>query len=55
MGNASFHNSQNTKELIENAGYYLLYLPPYSPDFNPIENYWAITKNTVRSKQCKYK
>ena len=37
MDNASFHKSKRTKQLIESAGCGLLYLPPYSPDFNPIE------------------
>lgn len=55
MDNASFHKSDETKELIEAAGCKLLYLPPYSPDFNPIENYWAITKNRLKSKKFKYK
>jgi transposase len=37
MDNASFHKRQN----IASAGYSLLLLPPYSPDLNPIENFWA--------------
>lgn len=55
MDNASFHKSAKTKELIEAAGCKLLYLPPYSPDFNPIENYWAVTKSRLKSKRFKYK
>jgi len=55
MDNASFHKSEKTRNLIEGAGCRLLYLPPYSPDFNPIENYWAITKKRLRSKKFKYK
>jgi len=37
MDNASFHKSPKIRALIENAGCELLYLPPYSPDLNPIE------------------
>jgi len=44
MDNAIFHKSKETRELIENAGCYLLYLPPYSPDLNPIEHTWGNLK-----------
>ena len=49
LDNAAFHKSQKTKELIENAGCTLLFLPPYSPDLNPIETFWANFKAKVRS------
>jgi transposase len=39
MDNATFHKSEQAKELIKNAGCSLLFLPPYSPDFNPIEQF----------------
>ena len=48
MDNATFHKSEKTKELIKNAGSELLFLPPYSPDLNPIENYWAALKARVK-------
>lgn len=38
-----------TKELVEKAERNLLYLPPYSPDFNSIENQWAVLKNHYRT------
>ncbi len=44
MDNASIHKSGLVKKMIEKAGCTLMYLPPYSPDFNPIENYWAVMK-----------
>lgn len=48
MDNARFHKSPKTKELIENAGCRLLFLPPYSPDLNPIEHRWFPLKNSAR-------
>ena len=41
MDNASFHKSQKTQELIESVGCRVVFLPPYSPDYNPIEKFWA--------------
>ena len=41
LDNATFHKSIKTKQLIESVGCQLLLLPPYSPDFNPIEKFWA--------------
>jgi len=49
MDNASFHKNIKTKEIIEKAKCTLLYLPPYSPDLNPIENFWGWLKGKVRS------
>lgn len=48
MDNASFHKSAKVKELIENVGCRLIYLPSYSPDLNPIENIWANLKRAIR-------
>ena len=44
MDNAAFHKHPSTRKIIENAGHTLLYLPPYSPDLNPIEHRWAALK-----------
>ena len=49
LDNAAFHKSSKTKELIEGAGCTLLFLPPYSPDLNPIEKYWANLKAKIKS------
>ena len=48
MDNATFHKSERTKMLIESAGCQLLFLPPYSPDLNPIEHFWAWFKKQIR-------
>ena len=44
MDNASFHKGKHMKTIIQKAGHTLLYLPPYSPDLNPIEHKWAQAK-----------
>ena len=44
MDNAPFHKSAKTKALIHATGATLLFLPPYSPDFNPIEHDFATLK-----------
>lgn len=47
--NASFHKSLKLKELIEEAGHTMIFLPPYSPDLNPIEHKWHEVKQRLRS------
>jgi transposase len=54
MDNASFHKSEKTKELIESVGRKLLFLPPYSPDLNPIEKFWANMKRWIKSEITKF-
>jgi len=48
MDNASFHKSKRTEELIESVGCRIIFLPPYSPDFNPIEKFWANMKRWIK-------
>jgi len=48
MDNLSSHKGPRVRELIEAAGACLLYLPPYSPDFNPIENAFSKLKALLR-------
>lgn len=50
MDNAAFHKSQKTKELIESVGCKVIFLPPYSPDLNPIEKFWANMKRWIKGK-----
>jgi transposase len=48
MDNAAFHKGDAMKQSLQNAGHTLLYLPPYSPDYNPIEKKWAQAKAVRR-------
>jgi transposase len=49
MDNLATHKVAGVREAIEAVGARLLYLPPYSPDFNPIENMWSKIKQALRS------
>jgi transposase len=48
LDNAAFHKSRDTKKLVEEAGCRIFFLPPYSPDLNPIELVWANLKKKVQ-------
>jgi transposase len=48
MDNLSSHKGPRVRELIEDGGASLLYLPPYSPDFNPIERAFSKLKALLR-------
>jgi transposase len=48
MDNLSVHKSERVREIIEGTGAQILYLPPYSPDFNPIEEAFSKVKNLLR-------
>lgn len=52
MDNAAFHQRANLRQLIEQTGYVLDYLPAYSPDFNPIEHQWAQAKTIRKQQDC---
>jgi len=49
LDNASIHRGGAIGQLVEKAGCSLLYLPPYSPDLNPIELAWSFIKSRVRT------
>jgi len=53
MDNLTAHKGDRVKELIEERGCELLYLPPYSPDFNPIEEAFAKIKAVVRKAEAR--
>lgn len=48
LDNARIHQGEVVTSLVEAAGCSLLYLPPYSPDFSPIELAWSVVKGRVR-------
>jgi transposase len=48
LDNLSVHRAAAVRRLIEGAGCRLLFLPPYSPDFNPIEQAWSKLKTLLR-------
>ena len=53
LDNLSSHKRLSTKRLIEAAGAQLVFLPPYSPDLNPIEMIFAKVKQLLRSLACR--
>ena len=53
MDNLALHKGQKVRELIEGRGCELLYLPPYSPDFNPIEEAFSKVKALVRKARTR--
>jgi len=48
MDNASFHRKKILHQLAKEAGCKLIFLPPYSPNLNPIEKFWAWLKKRLR-------
>lgn len=53
MDNLSPHKNEETLALIANAGAEALFLPAYSPDFNPIEKMWSKVKGLLRSAEAR--
>ncbi len=49
MDNSTAHIVKRVRELIESRGATLIYLPPYSPEFNPIEHCWSKAKSHLRA------
>lgn len=49
LDNARIHHGEPLRQAVEKAGCQLLFLPPYSPDFSPIELAWGWIKAYVRS------
>ena len=52
MDNLSSHKRATVRALVEAAGATLMFLPPYSPDFNPIEKAFARLKAMLRKAAC---
>ena len=55
MDNLSAHKADGIRERIESCHAQLLYLPPYSPDLNPIENAWSKFKEFIRAAKARTK
>jgi transposase len=53
MDNLSAHKAPAVREWIEKAGAEVLYLPPYSPDLNPIEKAWEKLKQLLRAAKAR--
>jgi len=53
MDNLSAHKGGRVREIIEGRGCELLYLPPYSPDMNPIEEAFSKVKGILRKAQAR--
>jgi transposase len=54
IDNATFHKGGRIEELIEQVQCKVLYLPPYSPDFNKIEKCWSWIKSRIRHALSKF-
>lgn len=50
IDNASFHKGENIKKIAEEAEVEIWYLPPYSPDLNKIEKWWAVLKTWMKQR-----
>jgi transposase len=53
LDNLSAHKGGRVKEIVESAGCELLYLPPYSPDLNPIEQAFSKVKGLMRKAEAR--
>jgi hypothetical protein len=55
VDNTSFHHTERIKQMCRDAGVILVYLPPYSPDLNPIEEFFAELKAFIKKHWQIYK
>ena len=53
LDNLAPHKDEETIRHVEEAGARVAFLPPYSPDFNPIENMWSKVKEALRSAKAR--
>jgi transposase len=53
LDNSSVHRAKGVLDTIIERGVKLLFLPPYSPDFNPIEMLWSKMKSFLRKKKAR--
>jgi transposase len=55
LDNATFHRKKVLRDLAKKRKCHVLFLPPYSPDFNPIEKKWSNTKSFLKNYIKKFK
>ncbi|PSO85090.1 MAG: hypothetical protein BRC43_14745, partial [Cyanobacteria bacterium QS_3_48_167] len=53
MDNAKFHQGEMVRKSLEQAGARLIYLPSYSPEFSPRENFWSILKAILKKVKAR--
>src|SRR3989338_2078001 len=53
MDNCSIHKTAAVKDKLESFGISLLFLPPYSPELNPIEETWSLAKGIFKSSEAR--
>jgi transposase len=53
LDNLSAHKGKEIQELVESAGLEIWFLPPYSPDLNPIEKMWSKVKSILRKLKAR--
>ena len=53
MDNMRSHHAKNVKLILEQSGLRYFYLPPYSPDLNPIEKLWSKIKAFLRKEKIR--
>lgn len=53
MDNLAAHKDKQALSLLKKAGVKVLFLPPYSPDLNPIEMMWSKVKNLLRKAEAR--
>jgi transposase len=51
MDNAPIHKHEDIQKHIEIRGYGCVYLLPYSPELNPIEQFWSVCKSKLKKEQ----
>ena len=51
MDNASIHHGGDSVEIIESIGCLVIFLPPYSPDLNPIEEVFSSVKSFMKANE----
>ena len=53
MDNCKIHHSRTVKDYLKKHNIQVLYLPPYSPELNPIEEAWSVVKNKLRREKTR--